>query len=100
MSMITEKLITGIFKSKMQKEGRRESKERNHLTKPFSKTSDEKHETLKALIQQQLYPYLPLTFYLMPRGVLTHNPGRHHSGKLVYLVFFLLELLNSSLMVF
>lgn len=33
----------------------------------------------KALIQQQLDPHFPLTFYLMPQGASAHIPGRHHS---------------------
>lgn len=40
----------------------------------------------KALKQQQLDPHLTLTFYLMPQGVSTHIPGRHHTGSLVFLL--------------
>lgn len=57
---LTETVITGISESKIQKEGGRGSKERNHLTKPFRNTCNWKQP--KTLVQQQLYSDLPLSF--------------------------------------
>lgn len=77
--MEVNKENTRIFKIKIQKESGRESKERNHLTKSLSKTCNRKQEMLKALIQWQLYPRLPLSFYLLPQVVSIQTPGRPHS---------------------